>query len=90
MYVGVPGTPARLRPPPSPGFRGPKYLRGAGVKGCTWAPPCMGGGGDQFSSGTQPLRRGQGGPGGAKIFQVLGAFFTSPFHSEHFEYTQKG
>ena len=32
--------------------------------------------------------RGGGGGGVRKIFSILGAFLNSPFHSEHFEYTQ--
>ena len=50
-----------------------------------------------FSSVHQPPRRGQGGDpegggmgGGQKIFPNLGAFLSSPFHSEHYEYTQVG
>ena len=40
LYVGVPGTPAPLQPPPPP-FRGPKCLGGVGVGGCTWASPML-------------------------------------------------
>ena len=40
--------------------------------------------------------RGMGGGGGrgvggqSKFFSILGAFLNSPFHSEHFEYTEVG
>ena len=41
-----------------------------------------------------PNPRGVGGGpegrGGEKIFSVLAAFLNSPFHPEHFEYTQLG
>ena len=48
-------------------------------------------GGLQFSSRPYPPWRGRAGlgrGGGAKNFSILGAFWNSPFHSEHFEYTQ--
>ena len=52
----------------------------------------------QFSSRHQPPRRGRGGGGSGtgggggsrKSFSISGAFLNSPFHSEHFEYTQVG
>ena len=52
---------------------------------------CMGG--LKFSSRHQPPRRGRGvreGGGRRKFFSILWAFLNSPFHSEHFEYTQLG
>ena len=42
------------------------------------------------SSVLDPTPIGVGGSRGGGGFSILGEFFNSPFHSEHFEYTQVG